>query len=302
MEKLPKNVRLVEVGPRDGLQNEPSIIPTDKKIEFIRRLSETGLKSIEVTSFVSPKRIPQLADGAIVFANLPKKSDVRYSALVPNWQGMKQAVEVGAKEVCVFTAASETFSQKNTHCSIEESFDRITDIFKLAKEHNILVRGYISCALGCPYEGDISPETVLGIAKRLKKLGCFEIALGDTIGIGTPGKVKQLIQTLTKDISVEHLAVHFHDTYGQALANIYACLQLGVSVVDCSISGLGGCPYAKGATGNVATEDVLYMLQGLGIQTGVDLKALLKVSQFVKELTKHPLRSKVAEAKLDQEI
>lgn len=294
---FPKTVRIVEVGPRDGLQNETSILSTDMKIDFINRLSKTGLKTIEVTSFVSSKRIPQLADAKDVLNGIQKISGVHYPVLVPNLKGLEAALLAGAKEIAVFTAASETFSQKNTECSIETSFQRIEAILTQTKKDNIPVRAYISCALGCPFEGAIPAANVVNIARRLFTMGCNEISIGDTIGVGTPGKASDLITALAKHIPISNLAVHFHDTYGQALANIYACLELGISIIDSAISGLGGCPYAKGATGNVATEDVLYMLEGLGIHTGVDMNTLIEVSRFVSEFTKRSPRSKVAEAK-----
>ncbi len=298
---LPKTVTIVEVGPRDGLQNEKNNIPTATKIDFINRLSHTGLKNIEVTSFVSPKSIPQLSDGAEVFSEVQKIPDVTYSVLVPNTQGMNNAIASGADHIAVFTTVSETFSQKNTHCSIAESLKRIEDIIQIAKHQlpqPVPVRAYISCVLGCPYEGEVTVAAVVKMAKQLIHMGCYEISLGDTIGVGTPGKAKDLITAVSSEVPVSKLAVHFHDTYGQALANIYACLEQGVSVIDSSVAGLGGCPYAKGATGNVATEDVLYMLQGLGIETGINMDALIEVSRFVSEFTGRPPRSKVAQAKL----
>lgn len=296
MEK--QSVRIVEVGPRDGLQNEAVIIPTATKIQFINRLSNTGLKTIETTSFVSSKRIPQLADAKEVLSGIQRKPNVHYPVLVPNVSGLEHALQAGAREIAVFSAVSETFTQKNTHCSIAESLQRIADIFKLLGSKQIPVRGYISCALGCPYEGEMSVQSVVELAERLYALGCYEISIGDTIGVGTPKKATTLLKTLAQSISIERLAVHFHDTYGQALANIYACLGLGISVIDSSIAGLGGCPYAKGATGNVATEDVLYLLENEGIKTGVDLEEILKISQFVADFTGHAPRSKVAQARL----
>lgn len=284
---FPKTVRIQEVGPRDGLQNEKDIIPTELKIELINRLSETGLSAIEATSFVSPKKIPQLADAKEVLAGIQKKKNVQYSVLVPNKKGMEAAIEANVSHIAVFSTVSETFSQKNTNCSIQESLERIQEITDLAKAHQIHVRGYISCVLGCPYEGEIPFFKTKELAIKLQQLGCEEIALGDTIGVGTPLKAKQLIQTLTRVIPIEQLAIHFHDTYGMAIANIYACLELGISIVDSSIAGLGGCPYAKGATGNVATEKVLYLLQGLNIDTGVDMEKLKKVSTFVQQSIKH---------------
>lgn len=292
------SVRIVEVGPRDGLQNEKIIIPTATKIEFINRLSETGLKTIEVTSFVSPKRIPQLADAAEVLMGINKKPGICYPVLVPNQAGMENAMAAFAQEVAVITAVSETFSQKNTHCSIAESFERIQTVILIAKENKMRVRGYLSCVLGCPYEGDILLPTIVQIAKRLFDMGCYEISLGDTIGVGTPQKARTLIKALSEHIPIECLAVHFHDTYGQALANIYACLDLGIRAIDSSISGLGGCPYAPGASGNVATEDVVYMLNGLNVNTGVDLNKLVEVSRFLSEFLGRSPRSKVAQAKL----
>jgi len=274
-------VKIVEVGPRDGLQNEKHIVPAAVKIEFINRLSQSGLKTIEATSFVSPKWIPQLADAEEVFRSIEKKPGVAYPVLVPNEKGMQRALDAGAKEVSIFTAASETFNQKNINCSIAESIERFKPVVKMAAEHKIRVRGYISTVIGCPYEGSIKPEAVARVAKELAALGCYEISLGDTIGVGTPIKAQQMLAAVAAEVPMQKLAVHFHDTYGQALANIHACLELGVAVVDSSISGLGGCPYAKGATGNVATEDVLFMLTGMGIETGVDIDKLLAAGAFI---------------------
>ena len=248
MANFPKSVKIVEVGPRDGLQNEKNIVPAAVKIEFINRLSQTGLKTIEATSFVSPKWIPQLADAEEVYKGIEKKSGVAYPVLVPNEQGMQRALAAGAKDVSIFTAASETFNQKNINCSIAESIERFKPVMALAAEHKIRVRGYISTVIGCPYEGSIKPEVVAHIARQLAKLGCYEISLGDTIGVGTPVKAQRMLRGVAAEVPMQKLAVHFHDTYGQALANIHACLELGVSVVDSSVSGLGGCPYAKGAT------------------------------------------------------
>ncbi|MGH8275008.1 MAG: hydroxymethylglutaryl-CoA lyase [Gammaproteobacteria bacterium] len=279
----PKAVKIVEVGPRDGLQNEKEVIPSATKIKFINRLSASGLRTIEVTSFVSPKWIPQLADAAEVFGNIEKKPDVSYPVLVPNEKGMQRALEVGAKEVSIFTAASESFNQKNINCSIAESMDRFEPVMALARQHDIRVRGYVSTVIGCPYEGPIAPRAVANVAERLAAMGCHEISLGDTIGVGTPLKAQHMLETVAERVPMERLAVHFHDTYGQALANIHVCLETGVAVVDSSVSGLGGCPYAKGATGNVATEDVLYLLTGLGIETGVDMDRLLAAGAFISE-------------------
>lgn len=279
----PASVKIVEVGPRDGLQNEKAVIPAATKIEFVNRLSASGLRTIEVTSFVSPKWIPQLADAAEVFTGIEQRPDVSYPVLVPNEKGMQRALEVGAKEVSIFTAASESFNQKNINCSIAESMDRFEPVMAMAREHDIRVRGYVSTVIGCPYEGPIAPEAVAPVAKRLEAMGCYEISLGDTIGVGTPLKAQRMLAAVAEQVPLDKLAVHFHDTYGQALANIHACLGMGVAAVDSSVSGLGGCPYAKGATGNVATEDVLYLLTGLGIETGVDMNRLLAVGAYISE-------------------
>jgi isopropylmalate/homocitrate/citramalate synthase len=275
-------VTLVEVGPRDGLQNEKTIIPAATKIELIKRLTGCGLPVIEASSFVSPKWVPQLADAATVIAGLGMvKGKARYPVLVPNLQGLDRAIEAGCREIAVFAAASESFSQKNTNCSIAESLSRLHQVIEKSLANKIRVRGYISCVLGCPYEGLVAVSAVQKIAEDLLASGCYEISLGDTIGIGTAGKAKQLVQQLLTGISSRHLAVHFHDTYGQALANILACLELDIRTVDASVAGLGGCPYAKGASGNVATEDVIYLLDGLGIDTGVDLAKLVQVGQWI---------------------
>jgi hydroxymethylglutaryl-CoA lyase len=293
---LPSRVKIVEVGPRDGLQNEALTIPTEQKIEFIDQLSNTGLSAIEVTSFVSPKWIPQLADSIDVFNGIKKNPDISYSTLVPNLTGLERAIEVGAKEIAIFGAASETFSQKNINCSIAESFKRFEEVITHAKPHGIKVRGYISCVLGCPFEGEIAPEKVASLAKDLIQLGCYEISLGDTIGVGTPFKAKRLIELTAKEVPIQQLAVHFHDTYGQAIANIFAVLKQGISIVDSSVAGLGGCPYAKGATGNVATEDVIYLLQGLNIETGIDIVKLAQTGIFISSLLNRNTQSKVARA------
>lgn len=278
------SVTLVEVGPRDGLQNEKTVIPAAIKIELIQRLAATGLPVVEASSFVSPKWVPQLADAAEVLAALDLEStQTRYPVLVPNLRGFERAVQSGVKEIAVFAAASESFSRKNTNCSIEESLQRLLPVIEQAKAHDIAVRGYISCVLGCPYEGAIAVSAVHELAEQLLAAGCFEISLGDTIGVGTAKQARNLVQALCKTIPVNQLAVHFHDTYGQALANILACLEAGVRVVDASVSGLGGCPYARGATGNVATEDVVYLLHGLGMQTGVDLNELAATGQWISD-------------------
>lgn len=292
---LPNKVRLVEVGPRDGLQNEPQAVPVEVRVELIERLLKTGLKTIEVGSFVSPKWVPQMAGSAEVLAALPQV-ECQFPVLVPNLKGMELALQAGAREVAVFAAASEGFSQKNINCSIAESLKRFEPVMELAQRHQVRVRGYVSCVLGCPYEGDVSPQRVAHVSKALTELGCYEISLGDTIGVGTPEHAKHMLSTVAECVPMERLAVHFHDTYAQALANIYACLQLGVGVVDSSVAGLGGCPYAKGASGNVATEDVLYLLNGLGIETGVDLKGVLEASAFISKFLKRSPSSKVANA------
>ncbi len=291
---LPTRVKIVEVGPRDGLQNESQPIDTQTKIKFIDRLSDTGLSVIEATSFVSPKWIPQLSDHTDVLQGIHKKPGVHYPVLVPNMQGFEEALKAGAQEIAIFTAASNTFTQKNINCTLAESIERFQPVCAAAEQHKIKVRGYISCTLGCPYEGDIAPQAVLDVATALVDLGCYEISLGDTIGVGTPNTAQALIETVGKHIPITRLAAHFHDTYGQALANLYAVLQLGVSVIDTAIGGLGGCPYAKGASGNVATEDVVYMLNGLGIETGVDLDKLIATSQFISKQLKRAPRSKTA--------
>ncbi|HVY54001.1 MAG TPA: hydroxymethylglutaryl-CoA lyase [Gammaproteobacteria bacterium] len=280
---LPSSVKMVEVSPRDGLQNETNIIPAALKIELINKLSETGLTVIETTSFVSPKWVPQLADNAEVYKGINKNKKINYPVLVPNIRGLEAAVDAGVTEVAVFTSPSEKFCQHNINCSIEESLSQIERIIIKCKQMNIKVRGYLSCTLGCPYEGKINPEQVSSLAKKLFDLGCYEISLGDTVGIGTALQAAKMIKMVANQVPIEALAVHFHDTYGQALANIYAALECGISVVDSSVAGLGGCPYAKGATGNVASEDVLYMLNGLGIETGVDLKKLVMVGRFIAE-------------------
>ena len=278
---LPKHVKMVEVGPRDGLQSEPAQLATDIKVELIDRLSATGLKTIEAGAFVSPKWVPQMADSAEVLARIKRTPGVSYPVLVPNMQGFEAARTAGATEIAIFTAASETFARKNINCSIEESFERFAPVCAAAAASDIVVRGYISCALGCPYEGEVSPARVAQVAARLLQLGCYEISLGDTIGVGTPAKTQTMLDTVAAQTSRVKLAVHLHDTYGQALANILAALEKGIAVVDSSIAGLGGCPYAPGASGNVASEDLLYMLNGMGIETGVDLAALVETGRFI---------------------
>jgi hydroxymethylglutaryl-CoA lyase len=293
---FPKRVKLVEVGPRDGLQNEPLPIDTDTKVAFIDRLSETGLAVIEATSFVSPKWVPQLADADEVMRGIKRRRGTAYPVLVPNIKGLERALGAGAEEIAVFTAASESFSQKNTNCSIAESIERFKPVLGRAQAEGVAVRGYISCVLGCPYEGAVDCERVAGLARQLHELGCYEISLGDTIGVGTPVQAQEMVTAAAKWVPMVNLAVHFHDTRGQALANILACLELGVAVVDASAAGLGGCPYAKGATGNVATEDVLYMLQGVGIETGVDLDRLIDVGRFISDKLGRQTQSRVGRA------
>lgn len=294
---FPDNVRLVEMSPRDGLQNEPGpIIATHIKTELIDRLADCGLNHIESASFVSPKWVPQMGDASDVMAGIKRKKGVRYSVLTPNLKGFENALAAGVDEVAVFGAASESFSQKNINCSIAESLERFLPVMEAAKQHHIPVRGYVSTVLGCPYEGDIAPEQVAKVAKALAEMGCYEISLGDTIGVGTPLKAKRMLEAVAAEVPIEKLAAHFHDTYGQALANLYAVLEEGVSVIDSSVAGLGGCPYAKGASGNVATEDVLYLLNGLGIETGVDLNKLVTTGEWISEQLKRHNGSKVGQA------
>ena len=293
---FPHHVKLVEVSPRDGLQNEVFIIPTEIKIDFINQLSETGIPVIETTSFVSARKIPQLSDGREVFTGIQKNPNVIYPVLVPNIKGLEAAMEAGVKDIAVFTTPSEQFSQHNTNCSVAESMRNISEVIDTAKKNHIRVRGYVSCVLGCPYEGEIAPEKVVDIADKLFHMGCYEVSLGDTIGTGTPVKTKRLFELVARHVPVKFMAVHFHDTYGQALANILVALEFGICVIDSSVAGIGGCPYAKGATGNVATEDVIYMLNGMGIDTGVSLEKLIAVGKFIsKQLGRKP-QSKVNQA------
>jgi len=294
---FPKQVRLVEMSPRDGLQNESGpVIATSIKTQLIERLADCGLTHIESASFVSPKWVPQMGDASEVMAGIKRKAGVRYSVLTPNLRGFENALAAGVDEVAVFGAASESFSQKNINCSIAESLERFLPVMEAAKKYNIPVRGYVSTVLGCPYEGDIAPEQVAKVAKDLADMGCYEISLGDTIGVGTPLKAKRMLEAVAKQVPVERLAAHFHDTYGQALANLYAVLEEGVAVLDASAAGLGGCPYANGASGNVATEDVLYMLNGLGISTGVDLNKLVATGEWISNQLKRHNGSKVGQA------
>lgn len=278
---LPRQVRIVEVGPRDGLQNEKAIIPAATKIELIDRLSATGLQTVEATSFVSPKWVPQLADAAEVYAGIGKREGVAYPVLVPNLKGYERARAVGVGEVAVFGAASEAFSRRNINASIDESIARFTEVIEAARADGVKVRGYVSTVLGCPYQGEVPLADVVRVARALHELGCYEVSLGDTIGVGTPHKARAMLRAVAAEIPMDALAVHFHDTYGQALANILACLEDGVAVVDASVSGAGGCPYAKGASGNVASEDVVYMLHGMGVGTGIDLPALVGVGHWL---------------------
>ncbi|MGF7176347.1 hydroxymethylglutaryl-CoA lyase [Azospirillum doebereinerae] len=294
---LPKFVRMVEVGPRDGLQNEKTIVPTAVKIALVEKLADAGLGVVEAASFVSPKWVPQMGDSADVLAGIARKPGVRYAALTPNLKGLEGALAAKADEVAVFGAASESFSQKNINCSIAESLDRFAPVMERAKAAGVPVRGYVSCVLGCPYEGEIAPSAVADVAARLYAMGCYEISLGDTIGTGTPTKTQTMIAAVAQHVPMDKIAVHLHDTYGQALANILAALQMGVAVVDSSVAGLGGCPYAKGASGNVASEDVLYMLNGLGIETGVDLDRLVAAGAFISDAIGRPTASKVARAR-----
>jgi len=294
---LPSRVRLVEVGPRDGLQNEAQPISVADKVRLVDALSAAGLSYIEVGSFVSPKWVPQMAGSAEVFAQIQRKPGVIYGALAPNLRGFEDALAAGVKEVAVFAAASEAFSQRNINCSISESLERFAPIMTAAKKHGISVRGYVSCVLGCPYEGQVAPEQVAAVARELYAMGCYEVSLGDTIGTGTAGATRRLFEVVGAQVPRDKLAGHFHDTYGQAVANIYASLLEGINVFDSSIAGLGGCPYARGASGNVATEDVLYLLNGLGIETGIDLDALIGAGQQISKVLGRPTGSRVAKAR-----
>jgi len=294
---LPQRVRIVEVGPRDGLQNEKQIVSTDTKVELIARLGAAGLPAIEATSFVSPKWVPQMGDNAEVMARIARLPGVDYPVLTPNLKGFEAALAAGAKEVAVFGAASESFSQKNINCSIAESLDRFVPVVEAARAAGVRVRGYVSCVLGCPYEGEVAPEAVAGVAATLFDMGCYEVSLGDTIGTGTPGKTRRMLDAVARRVPIDKLAGHYHDTYGQALVNIYASLQAGVATFDASVAGLGGCPYAAGASGNVATEDVVYMLDGLGVETGIRLDALVETSAWICERLGRSNGSKVSLAR-----
>ncbi|WP_243049818.1 hydroxymethylglutaryl-CoA lyase [Dyella sp. RRB7] len=291
------HVRIVEVGARDGLQNEKTLLPTDVKIALIDRLSSTGLQSIEATSFVSPKWVPQMADAAQVYQGIRKVPGVSYPVLVPNEQGYERARAVGVNEIAVFTAASEAFNRKNINASIDESIERFMPVLARAKADGVKVRGYVSTVLGCPYQGEVPVSDVVRVARRLHELGCYEVSLGDTIGVGTPAKARAMLHAVAQEVPMAALAVHFHDTYGQALANILSCLEEGVRVVDSAVSGTGGCPYAKGATGNVASEDVVYMLHGMGLHTGIDLDILIATGAWLAAQLHKETASRVTRAR-----
>jgi hydroxymethylglutaryl-CoA lyase len=293
---LPNKVKIVEVGPRDGLQNEKQVVPTEIKIELINRLADAGMRVIEATSFVSPKWVPQMADNAAVMQGIKRQSATVYPVLTPNLQGFDAAILAGAKEVAIFGAASESFSRKNINCSIAESLKRFEPILSVASSLEIKVRGYVSCVVGCPYEGAIDPEKTAEVARTLFDMGCYEVSLGDTIGVGNPASISRMIEACAKKVPIELLAGHYHDTYGMAIANIYASLQLGMAAFDSSIAGLGGCPYAKGASGNVATEDVVYLLHGLGIETGIDLAKLAGIGDWISSAINRPNGAKAGRA------
>ena len=294
----PTTVRIVEVGPRDGLQNEAAVVSAETKAQLIDRLTEAGCRTIEAGSFVSPKWVPQMADTADVLSRIARRPDIAYPCLVPNMKGLEAAAASGVEEVAVFAAASEAFSRRNINCSIEQSLERFAPVLEAAADHGMKVRGYVSCVLGCPYQGEVPVPNVVEVSRRLMEMGCYEISLGDTIGTGTPLAAIRMVEAVLAHVPVERVALHFHDTYGQALANIYACLDLGVSVLDAAVGGLGGCPYAKGATGNVATEDLVYMLRGMGIETGIDLDRLVSTAHFIsnaigRSVTSHVSRTRV---------
>ncbi|ACI97817.1 hydroxymethylglutaryl-CoA lyase [Rhodospirillum centenum] len=289
-------IRIVEVGPRDGLQNEPRTVPLDTKVELVERLAGAGLPAVEAGAFVSPKWVPQMADTAALLARLRRRPGVSYPVLVPNAKGLEAALAAGVEEIAVFGAASESFSQRNINCSIAESLERFRPVAAQALAAGVRVRGYVSCVLGCPYEGEVDPGRVAEVAARLIDLGCYEVSLGDTIGVGTPARARALVRRVAGAVPVERLALHFHDTWGQAVANILACLETGVTVVDSAVAGLGGCPYARGASGNVATEDVLYLLHGLGLETGVDLDSVARTGEWISAALTRPNGSKAGHA------
>jgi hydroxymethylglutaryl-CoA lyase len=293
---FPSQVKIVEVGPRDGLQNEKQVVPTATKIELIDRLAEAGLPVIEATSFVSPKWVPQMGDNSAVLQGIRRHAGVNYPVLTPNLQGFDAAIEAGAREVAIFGAASESFSRKNINCSIAESLKRFEPVVSAASALEIPVRGYVSCVVGCPYEGAVAPEKAAEVAKILFDMGCYEVSLGDTIGIGNPASIQRMIEACARQIPIDRLAGHYHDTYGMAIANIHASLQLGMAIFDASVAGLGGCPYAKGASGNVATEDVIYLLHGLGIETGVDLATLAAIGDWISSTLNRPNGAKAGRA------
>jgi len=293
---LPSHVRIVEVGPRDGLQNEKAKVPTAAKLELIERLADAGLPAVEATAFVSPKWIPQMADHTEVLERIRRKPGVDYPVLTPNLKGFEAARAAGATEVAIFGAASESFSRKNINCSIAESLERFRPVADAARAAGVRLRGYVSCVLGCPYEGEVAPQKVAEVAGALAEMGCYEVSLGDTIGVGTPGKTQAMLEAVARRVPIGRLAGHYHDTYGQALANIYASLERGVATFDASVAGLGGCPYAAGASGNVATEDVVYMLQGLGIDTGIDLERLVDIGQWISGVLGREPSSKAGRA------
>ena len=302
MMNLPKHVKIVDVGPRDGLQNQPETVPLDAKVKLVDMLSDAGVPAVEAGAFVSPKWVPQMADTADVMRLISRHAGVSYPLLVPNMLGYQAAKAAGCEEIAIFGAASETFSQKNINCTIAESLDRFRPVAEAALADGMRVRGYISCVLGCPYEGDVAYTAVADVARELNVMGCYEVSLGDTIGTGTPLKAQAMIDAVAAHVPPDRLAAHFHDTYGQALANLLAVMQQGVAVIDTAVAGLGGCPYAKGASGNVATEDVLYMLDGLGIETGIDMEKLLAAGQFISGVIGRVPASKVAQACLSREV
>lgn len=294
--KLPTKVKLLEVGPRDGLQNEKTLVPAEAKIDLIHRLQDAGLKAIEATAFVSPKWVPQMADNAQVMAGIKRRPDVSYPVLVPNMKGLEAAIVAGCEEVVVFGAATESFSQRNTNCSIDEGLARFSEVAKVALARGLKVRGDVSVCLGCPYEGEVKPEAVVRVARALDDMGCYEITICDTIGVGTPGRTRTVVEAVARHIPVARLAGHFHDTYNQGVANTYSALECGVATFDSSVAGLGGCPYAKGATGNVATEDLLFMLNGMGIDTGVDINKVMAAGDFICGVLGRPTNSRAARA------